>query len=368
MRQDRPRWPNPASLPVLALLGWALSASAVTLDREGVPVPPTLCPAVTVTKAVADKPKGGNRAYEFTGNCSVPPLPFVPVAVTAQASSTLTGTGFRTATEKITVTGPGVDGTIFTKAEKCKEDPFIKGPQVCEGPRSISTTLPAIWSQEAPLLAGRVPADQVFVVSNSQAPPAPAPVGLAGQVKLVTPTAGQVFSTLGGGNVLVEFTEAWPPEPPKGSVKLEWQRRSPRDGWVAHSVVSHVESYKQAQGFPIATYFKQPAKYRLRATSKTPGWTEWREFAVASAAELLQEIQSLAQRLQRFPRDPDAVRLLGEVRTLETRLKSQPGDANDVLPRVNELNLQVRQIEVVPRRLTPPRRSGAGAPAVKPSS
>ena len=59
---------------------------------------------------------------------------------------------------------------------------------------------------------------------------------------------------------------------------------------------------------------------------------------------------------------PDLV----EVRALQTRLSGQPRDVDTVLPRLNELKLQVRQIEVVPRRLTPPHRSGAATPAVKP--
>ena len=335
------RWPWKASLLTLALLGSAILASAVTLDREGVPVPPTLCPSVDVIKAAATAEKGGDRVYEFKGTCSVPPGP-VPVSVVAQASAKLTGTGFRTAVEKITVTGPGIDGTILTKTEKCKEDPFVAGAQVCSGPRSISTSLPALWWQEAPLLAGRVPPDQVYVQIDS-GPPPPVPPGLARQVKIVTPTPGQVFSQT-GGQVLVEFEPAWPAEPPEKSVKMQWQRRTGRGDWVAHSAVSHSESYKQALGVSIPTYFPHPGDYHVRATARTDGWTGWREFHVADAAKIRHEIQNLAQWLQRQVRDPDAARLLIEVKTLETQLGSRPGSEDAVLPRLNELKREARRI------------------------
>jgi hypothetical protein len=355
MREHRRRWSFGAALLGLALLGPAAPTDAVTLDTEGAPLPPTLCPSVEVTTALASSQTGGNRVYEFKGTCWVPasPIPKV-VSVTAQASTKLDGTGFQDATEKITVTG-GVEGTILTKTEKCTKDPFVHGPQVCNGPRAISTSLSAIWFQEAPLLAGRVPANQVYApLGSGSAPKPPAPKGLGGQVVIVTPTEGQVFLT-GSGSVLVEFKPAWPDEPPKGSVKLQWQRRSSRGGWEAHSAVSHVESYKQSHGIPIPTFFPQPGNYRLRATSRPDGWTDWREFHIASVAEVLLEMKGLAQRLERHPRDPDAARVLVEVRGLQTRLGSQPRDLDLILPRLNELKREVRQIEVVPRRLTPPR-------------
>jgi hypothetical protein len=360
MYPSRPRWLWRASLLTLALLGSAILAYAVTLDREGAPLPPTLCPSVDVTKAAATAAKGGDRVYEFKGTCSIPPG-LVPVSVVAQASASLTGTGFRTAVEKITVTGPGIDGTILTKAEKCTEDPFVKGAQVCSGPRSISTTLPAIWWQEAPLLAARVPADQVYDQIGS-GPPPPAPPGLSRQVKIVIPTPGQIFSQA-GGQVLVEFAPAWPAEPPDKGVKMEWQRRTTRGGWVAHSAVSHAESYKLALGVPIPTYFPQPGDYRLRATARTDGWTGWREFHVADAVKIRHEVQNLAQWLQRQVRDPDAARLLIEVKTLETQLASQRGDVDAVVPRLNELKREARRIQFVSRPLITPRRA-SGVPAV----
>ena len=368
MREHRRRWSFGAALLGLALLGPAAPTDAVTLDTEGAPVPPTLCPAVEVTTALATSQTGGNRVYEFKGTCWVPasPIPKV-VNVTAQASTKLDGTGFQDATEKITVTG-GVEGTILTKAEKCTKDPFVHGPQVCNGPRAIYTSLAAIWFQEAPLLGGRVPANQVYgpLGSGSSASTPPAPEGLGGQVVIVTPTEGQVFLT-GSGYVLVEFKPAWPDEPPKGSVKLQWQRRSSRGGggWVAHSAVSHVESYEQSHGISIPTYFPQPGDYRLRATSRQDGWTGWRVFHVADVAKATLEVKSLVQRLERHSRDPDAARVMAEVKGLQTRLGSQPRDVDAILPRLNELKREVRQIEVVPRRLTPPRRVGPATPAGK---
>jgi hypothetical protein len=365
MREHCRRWYFVASLLGLALLGPVAPTDAVTLDTEGAPSPPTLCPSVDVTKAAATSQTGGNRVYEFKGVCFVPPG-FTPVSVTAQATTKLTGTGFQDATEKITVTG-AVDGTILTKTEKCTKDPFVHGSQVCSGPRAIQMSLSAIWFQEAPLLAGRVPANQVYdpLDSGSSSPPVPpVPPGLAGQVVIVSPTEGQVFSA-GSGSVLVEFKPAWPDAPPKGSVKLEWQRRSPRGGWEAHSVVSHVESYKQSHGFSIPSYFPQAGDYRLRATARQDGWTGWRVFHVADVAKATLEVKSLVLRLERHSRDPDAARVMAEVKGLQTRLGSQPGDVDAILPRLNELKREVRQIEVVPRRLTPPRRVGPATPAGK---
>lgn len=362
MHPSRPRWLW-TSLLTVALLGSAFLAYAVTLDRKGVPLPPTLCPNVDVTAAAATAAKGGNRVYEFKGACSVPPGA-VLVNVVAQASATLTGTGFRTAVEKITVTGPDIDGTILTKAEKCTEDPFVKGAQVCSGPRTISTSLPALWFQEAPLLAGRVPADQVYDQLGSGPPPVPP--GLSRQVKIVTPAPGQIFSQ-SGGQVLVEFQPAWPADPPEKSVKMEWQRRSARGGgWVDHSALSHVESYQQAVGLSIPTYFPQPGDYRLRATARTDSWTDWREFHVADAAKIRHEIQVLAEWLQRRVRDPDAARLLIEVKMLESQLASQRGDPDAAVPRLNELKRQARRIQLVSRPLISPRRA-SDVPAVRTS-
>jgi hypothetical protein len=224
-------------------------------------------------------------------------------------------------------------------------------------------SLDAIFLQDAPLLAGRVPADQVYAPLGS-GPAPPVPPGLAGQVKIVSPTPGQVFST-NSGSVLVTFEPAWPDEPPKGSVKMQWQQQSSRGGWEAHSAVSNAASYKQAQAIPIATYFKQPGDYRLRASAKQDGWTGWREFHIANAVTVMGEINDLSRRLGRQRNDPDAARLLVEVKALQTRLASQPSDVDAVLPRLNELKREVRQVEIVPRRPTPPRRSGAEVPAGK---
>src|SRR6187200_2722009 len=58
MHPSPQRWPWTASLLALALLGSVILAGAVTLDREGVPVPPTLCPSVDVVKAAATAQKG----------------------------------------------------------------------------------------------------------------------------------------------------------------------------------------------------------------------------------------------------------------------------------------------------------------------
>jgi hypothetical protein len=67
------RWPWKASLLTLALLGSAILAGAVTLDREGVPVPPTLCPSVDVIKAAATAEKGGDRVTSSRGPARCPP-------------------------------------------------------------------------------------------------------------------------------------------------------------------------------------------------------------------------------------------------------------------------------------------------------
>jgi hypothetical protein len=184
---------------------------------------------------------------------------------------------------------------------------------------------------------------------------------LAHQVKIVTPTPGQIF-TQTGGQVLVEFEPAWPAAPPEKGVKMQWQRRTGRGDWVAHSAVSHSESYKQALGVSIPTYFPQPGDYHLRATARTDGWTGWREFHVADAVKIRHEVQNLAQWLQRQVRDPDAARLLIEVKTLETQFGSQRGDVDAVVPRLNELKREARRIQLVSRRLITPRPASA-APA-----
>ena len=88
-------------------------------------------------------------------------------------------------------------------------------------------------------------------------------------------------------------------------------------------------------------------------------------FHVADVAKATLEVKSLVLRLERHSRDPDAARVMAEVKGLQTRLGSQPGDVDAILPRLNELKREVRQIEVVPRRLTPPRRVGPATPAGK---
>ena len=268
--------PRPWGVGVAAAIVWALlapdGASAVTLDKEG--QGPFNCPDVRLTQAIQDG--GGSRAYIFEGPCNFPgDGPNVHVRIRAEFK--WLGT-FGHAAEIADVTGD-MTGKINATAKNCSRDPFVDGGGVCTGEKFISTSLPAVWTTNAPLMASRVPTGQVYTTKTPSPTPPPPSRGVRSSSSRRPRTRASSCPTRWGSP---SSSPAVPQYPPKGGVRLQWARE-----------VNGLCTYKpeDSLGVPHHTMtqmlgkntFPEVGRYCLRAmsTPETPDkWTAPRKIYV----------------------------------------------------------------------------------------
>ena len=264
--------PRPWGLGIAALLVgvivgtwlWPGGAPAATLDRSG--QGPFNCPEVRITRATKDN--GGSRAYVFEGPCKFPgDGPSIQVKVRAEFK--WLGTSGQAA-EIVDVTGD-MSGKINTTAQSCSRDPFVDGGSVCTGGKFINTTLPVVWSTNAPLMASRVPTGQVYTMQGP--PPTPPPPQPRGQVVFVSPMEGQSFALSDKMGIAVKFAPAVPAYPPKGGVRLEWGRET--NGQCSYGMGSLGVPHHSMTQMLGKTTFPEVGRYCLRAMSTPEAPDKW---------------------------------------------------------------------------------------------
>jgi hypothetical protein len=353
----------------------------------------TSCYLIPLTKATKSQ-DGLSRGYVFEGPCRTPGGTLVQVKIRAQFSWHVTIGKAEEIVEAFVPSPGGANGKILTKATGCKSDPFIVGAGACTGESFVNTQgVPISFGEihlgTPPLMWGRVPTNQVY-----ETPP-PKPPPLAGQVVFMKPTEGQQVPV--GGTFEVRFSPAEPQYPPAGGVRVEWVHaptgQCKADASIEGNSVDHYSMGMMVRLTELGTYC-------LRGMSKVGVYTQWRRITVfkpvlgiapgggtqmeAKASQkppdrlppteinlAASQLTSLEGRLQRQGSNPEATRLLTEIRAYRARLGQEPNDVAALQKRLRELTAQVDGLEVALKKGTSGPTLGAGselAPTVKPKA